>query len=115
MAADPTPSGPSADGWASPSGALELVPRARFGRFTLTRRLGAGGFGEVWEVVDPTRSEPVALKILSLGGPARRARWAREVAALDLARLPGVVTLYDHGEAEAGRAWISMATNGSRS
>ena len=109
MAADPTPSGPSADGWASPSGALDLVPRARFGRFTLTRRLGAGGFGEVWEVVDPTRSEPVALKILSLGGPARRARWAREVAALDLARLPGVVTLYDHGEAEAGRAWISMA------
>ncbi|MBK9368523.1 MAG: serine/threonine protein kinase [Deltaproteobacteria bacterium] len=109
MAADPTPSGPSADGWTSPSGALELVPRARFGRFTLTRRLGAGGFGEVWEVVDPTRSERVALKILSLGGPARRARWAREVAALDLARLPGVVTLYDHGEAEAGRAWISMA------
>ncbi|MEY3210643.1 MAG: hypothetical protein RIT28_1124, partial [Pseudomonadota bacterium] len=51
----------------------------------------------------------VALKILSLGGPARRARWAREVAALDLARLPGVVTLYDHGEAEGGRAWISMA------
>jgi hypothetical protein len=88
---------------------MALAPGARFGRFTLTRRLGAGGFGEVWEVVDPTRSERVALKILSLGGPARRARWAREVAALDLARLPGVVTLYDHGEAEAGRAWISMA------
>ena len=88
---------------------LGLVPGGRFGRFTLTRRLGAGGFGEVWEVLDPTRSERVALKILSLGGPARRARWAREVAALDLARLPGVVTLYDHGQDEVGRAWISMA------
>jgi hypothetical protein len=109
MASDPTPSGPSAGGGARPPVGAGLAPGARFGRFTLVRRLGAGGFGEVWEVVDPTRPEPVALKILSLGGPARRARWAREVAALDLARLPGVVTLYDHGEAEDGRAWISMA------
>ncbi|MCK6520999.1 serine/threonine protein kinase [Myxococcota bacterium] len=75
----------------------------------MRRLLGAGGFGEVWEVDDPSRGEPVALKVLGLGGAVRRARWSREVAALDLARLPGVVTLYDHGVDEAGRGWITMA------
>lgn len=109
MASDPTPSGPFADNDDPPRAASGLRPGARLGRFTLTRRLGAGGFGEVWAVDDPTRQAPVALKILAQGGPARRARWAREVAALDLARLPGVVSLYDHGSDEAGRAWISMA------
>lgn len=72
-------------------------------RYRLTRQLGAGGFGQVWEAHDPVLGVDVAVKRVSIAtsvSDAEResilARAARE--ARNAARLrdhPGIVTVYD--------------------
>lgn len=77
------------------------------GRYRLGRLLGEGGWGRVHESLDLVLEEPVAAKLLPLGTPedARRAR--REVAALRLLGIPGIVRMRDEGE-DGGCAWIVM-------
>jgi hypothetical protein len=62
--------------------------------YTLESRLGRGGSGEVWRAVPRRGGDPVAVKVLVAGDPARQAREAALLGALDhphLVRLHEVV------------------------
>jgi serine/threonine protein kinase len=77
------------------------------GRYRMEALLGRGGNGEVWEAHDALTGEMVAVKLLGHGPGFQAARVRREVAALRLLRLPGVVRLIDEG-VDAGRAFLVM-------
>ncbi|MFT3764740.1 MAG: serine/threonine-protein kinase [Minicystis sp.] len=66
-------------------------------RYRLTRPLGRGGHGAVWEAHDRLAREDVAVKLLAAGAAAHAARVRREIASLRRLRLPGVVRLLDEG------------------
>ncbi len=88
------------------------VPAAEFasvvaGRYQLGPPLGSGGAGNVYEATVIGTDHRVAVKILRENAMAVPARVRREVAALRLLRLPGVVSLIDHGTWE-GRKFLGM-------
>jgi eukaryotic-like serine/threonine-protein kinase len=64
-------------------------------RFTVLRRLGAGGMGVVYEVHDEVRDDVVALKTLRRGQPADVLRLKREFRTLADIAHPNLVSLYE--------------------
>ncbi|WP_437985161.1 protein kinase domain-containing protein [Sorangium sp. So ce117] len=76
-------------------------------RYQLTDPLGAGSFGEVWTAQDLVLGRPVALKWMHRGAGAGSARVRREIAALRMLRVPGVVQLLDEG-VEGDRPFVVM-------
>ncbi len=64
-------------------------------RFTVIRRLGAGGMGVVYEVHDQARHEVVALKTLRRTTPAGIYRLKQEFRSLAGMSHPNVVGLYE--------------------
>ena len=77
------------------------------GRYRLEEVIGEGGFGVVYRAQDAVRSKPVAIKIYSRIGPDDVLRIHREIAALRLLRLPGVVNLLDDG-VDQGELFVAM-------
>jgi hypothetical protein len=77
------------------------------GRYRLLKRIGRGGQAEVWEAEDEIARARVAIKVLDGLHGLQAARVRREIAALRVLRLPGVVSLLDEGLDEAG-AYIVM-------
>jgi serine/threonine protein kinase len=84
---------------------------ARIGPFALGQRIGAGGFGEVYEAVqlEPLRRR-VALKLLKPGmdSEAVLARFAVEREALARMDHPAIAKVLDAGASSSGRPWIAM-------
>jgi eukaryotic-like serine/threonine-protein kinase len=81
------------------------------GRYRLERRLGAGGFGVVWQARDERLERPVAVKVM----PHRRGMGKRaEREALAAARLnhPGIVTLYEAGSDDDATYLVSELVEG---
>jgi serine/threonine-protein kinase len=80
------------------------------GRYTLTRRIAAGGMGEVWSATDTVLDRNVAVKLLhpALGQETsfveRFRAEARHTAAL---HHPNIATVFDYGE-DHGTAYIVM-------
>src|SRR5262249_57317 len=73
------------------------------GRFEVRRRVGVGGFGEVWEAYDRARRSRVALKRLHRRDAKALLRFKGEFRALaDLAH-PNLVRLYELFR--AGELW----------
>jgi len=64
-------------------------------RFQVQRRLGAGGFGVVYEAYDRERETIVALKELARTEPVALYRFKREFRALSDLAHPNLVTLYE--------------------
>jgi serine/threonine protein kinase len=64
-------------------------------RFTLVRRLGAGGMGVVYEAYDQERGELVALKTMKRVNPAALVRFKQEFRALSDMSHPNLVNLYE--------------------
>jgi eukaryotic-like serine/threonine-protein kinase len=78
-----------------------MQPGMRIGPYTLDRRIGLGGLGDVWLASDGRAGDgpgPVALKVIRpehADRPGFRASLAGEAAAARLAAGPGVVRLLD--------------------
>ena len=70
------------------------LPTAQRSRFTLLRRLGAGGMGVVFEAYDEERGELVALKTMRRVDPAALVRFKQEFRSLSDISHPNLVNLY---------------------
>lgn len=64
-------------------------------RFTLGRRLGAGGMGEVFDAFDELFEERVALKVLKRDSPKDVDQFKREFRSIAELRHPNLVPLYE--------------------
>ena len=64
-------------------------------RFTLIRRIGAGGMGVVYEAYDQERGELVALKTMRRADPSALVRFKQEFRSLSDIAHPNLVNLYE--------------------
>ena len=64
-------------------------------RFTLVRRLGAGGMGVVYEAYDQKRGEMIALKTMRRVDPLALVRFKQEFRSLSDITHPNLVNLYE--------------------
>lgn len=84
----------------------------KIGRFEVSRLLGRGGMGTVYQARDPELDREVAIKVARVDGtdPAemhrRLQREARAVATLDH---PGIVPVYEIGTTDQGQSFLVMA------
>jgi serine/threonine-protein kinase len=81
-----------------------------FGKYNITRLLGKGGMGEVYEAYDTGKGRTVALKILSeqfSHDDAFRTRFQRESQAAAILQEPHVIPIHDWGEID-GSLYIDM-------
>jgi serine/threonine protein kinase len=75
------------------------------GDFTLTRLVGAGGMGRVYEARQRAPSRPVAVKVLAsslLAGAAAQRRFRREAELLGALDHPGICRVLSAGTAPVG-------------
>ncbi|MEZ5316562.1 MAG: AAA family ATPase [Vicinamibacterales bacterium] len=109
LAAAEAPTGVLATGGAlaaSPSFIEWLDPdhagRALNGRYRLVREIGRGGMGTVYEAHDDRLDRAVAVKVLAVQAidEHTRARFLREVRSAAALNHPGVVAVFDAGEAD---------------
>jgi WD40 repeat protein/serine/threonine protein kinase len=79
---------------------ISIVAGATLGRYVISRVLGAGAMGVVYDAYDPELDRSVALKVIRpelSAGPRARARVVREARALAQLSHPNVVQVYDVG------------------
>ncbi|MEX2558609.1 MAG: serine/threonine-protein kinase, partial [Pirellulales bacterium] len=84
------------------------LPR-RVGKFELLEELGIGSFGYVFRARDTELGRPVAIKILRAGRLASQDdvdRFLREARSAAQLKHPGIVSLYDTGQAEDGTWYL---------
>lgn len=83
----------------------------RIGRYSLVRRVGAGGFATVWLARDEQLDAEVAVKILSdnwIDEDDVRSRFLAEGRFLRRVDSPHVVGVHDVGETEDGRPYLVL-------
>ncbi|TCN39084.1 serine/threonine protein kinase [Kribbella orskensis] len=83
----------------------------RIGRYSLVRRVGAGGFATVWLARDEQLDADVAVKILSdnwIDQDDVRRRFLAEGRFLRRVDSPHVVGVHDIGETEDGRPYLVL-------
>ena len=106
--AERPPAAPWATGGES-AGHKAPATLGQWGRFLLLRKLGEGGFGDVYQAHDTQLDRDVALKLLrggrSSADPGRRL--LREARLLARVRHPNVASVYGAGEHD-GRAGLWM-------
>ncbi|HRI71019.1 MAG TPA: protein kinase, partial [Polyangium sp.] len=99
----------------------ELQPGERIARFKLEKRIGAGGFGEVWraqeEIEGQTVGKPCAIKLMrfetkgtgSSANEAFKATWVQEINALKSLTHQAIPRTIDGGVDERTKlAFIAM-------
>jgi serine/threonine-protein kinase len=88
---------------------LVLPPVAA--RYAIRRELGRGGMGTVYEATDIELERSVAIKVMRgdlVDSAEAVARFKREARAAAAFSHPNVVTVYDVGFADDGRAYLVM-------
>ena len=81
------------------------------GKYRLTRLLGRGGMGAVWEGTHTSLGARVAVKFIDAeyaDSPEARSRFENEARAAARLRSRHVVEVYDHGVSDDGRPFIVM-------
>ena len=81
------------------------------GKYKLTRLLGRGGMGAVWEGTHNSLGTHVAVKFIDAEyaeSPEARSRFENEARAAAKLRSKHVVEVYDHGVSEDARPFIVM-------
>jgi len=81
-----------------------------FGKYKISRQLGKGGMGEVYEAYDTDKGRTVALKILTdpnAQDESFRNRFLRESHAAAILQEPHVIPIHDWGEV-GGSLYIDM-------
>ncbi len=91
---------------------VELPRGATLGRYTIIRRLGAGGMGIVYLAFDPELDRRVAVKLLRVRGSTAgesegEARLLREAQVMAKLSHPNVITVFDVGTFE-GDVFVAM-------
>ena len=79
---------------------MEPVSGQKLGRYTLSRRLGAGGMAEVWEATDDLLKRRVAVKIVRgalAESPEFSSRFLREARLAAQLQHAGIVAIFDVG------------------
>jgi hypothetical protein len=81
---------------------------SHFGRYRVEKRLGRGGFGEVYRAWDEQLNRPVAIKVtfqqfLTSGGKTSYLAEAQTVASLDH---PQIVPVFDVGQTASGDYYV---------
>ncbi|HVD92844.1 MAG TPA: protein kinase [Vicinamibacterales bacterium] len=98
----------SREGWSVRAG-------DQLGAYTIERRLGAGGMGEVWRARDARLGRDVAIKLL-LPHPSNAAdrilAFQREARAVGTLNHPNVVTVYDIGEHDGAPYLVTECLGG---
>ena len=79
-------------------------------RFLVSRKLGEGGMGVVYEAEQTAIDRKVALKVLHphLTDENLYARFRNEAAASSRLGHPNTITVYDFGKTETGSLYIAM-------
>ena len=77
-------------------------------RFQITRVLGEGGMGVVYEAVQLSVGRPVAIKMLLSNDPMHRKRMLREIQLLTQLDHPNIVNVLDGGETADGSVYLVM-------
>src|SRR5579862_7594192 len=90
-----------------PDEVLAAPSTARFGKFIRTRRLGAGGMGEVWKAWDTALNRWVALKFLKGGDDDEIARFQREAQTAGRLHHANIAAIYEVNQ-DQGRRYIAM-------
>jgi hypothetical protein len=82
----------------------------RLGAWRITRLLGRGGMGEVYEAIraDGNFEQRVAIKLLQREAAAQMERFQAERQILARLEHPGIARLYDGGVTEDGRPFMTM-------
>ena len=96
------------------STAGDRPPPEAIGPFTVTRRLGRGGMGEVFAARDPEAGRDVAIKLVHAaggGGPVGAeilSRFENERRMLARMDHPGIARVWSVGRTEGGEPWLAM-------
>jgi serine/threonine-protein kinase len=92
-------------------GTEPLIGRTIAGRYRITRKLGHGGMGAVFEALQEPLGRTVAVKVLKSSYARDEiavARFRKEAAIVAALSHPNIVTLHDYGETEDGLLYIVM-------
>jgi tetratricopeptide (TPR) repeat protein len=91
-------------------GLLDATLGVRLGAWRLTRLIGRGGMGDVYEGVrvDGEFEQRVAIKLLQRGTPGEAKRFQAERQMLADLNHPGIARLYDGGVTDTGRLYMVM-------
>lgn len=69
----------------------------KIGKYEIVSKIGAGGFGTVYEGFDPLIQRKVAIKTCEVGTPEIRARTYQEAQLAGRLQHPNITTIYDFG------------------
>src|SRR5215472_17132071 len=95
---------------------MALAAGTKLGPYEILAPIGAGGMGEVYRARDTRLGRNVALKILPdllANSSDRRARFEAEARAASALNHPGIVTIYDIGNAEGVAYLVSEFVDGA--
>jgi serine/threonine protein kinase len=90
---------------------LDLAGQTLLGKYELTRMLGKGGMGEVWEGEHALTGRRVAVKILAeryLSNKKVVARFGREARAASAVQHDGIVEILDQDRTDSGIPFLVM-------